>query len=233
MEGLWFHVDGAIGALVTLAPEHRHLVAGLERADSIAIDLHKWLHVPFEAAVALVRSEPDHRWAFSLTPEYLAHTERGLAAGARWFSDYGLQLSRGFKALKVWLSIKEHGAGRFGRLIDQNITQAHYLAGLVRDQPLLEWMAPVELNIVCFRYNPGGMDDGALNALNQELLIRLHESGSAAPTYTTLDGRYCLRAAIANHRSRREDFDLFIAEVLRLGQQVVTETEPGRGDKQG
>jgi len=116
-EELWFHVDGAIGALVTLAPEHHHLMSGIERADSLAMDLHKWLHIPFEAGVALVRSEHDHRWTFSLTPEYLAHAERGLAAGALWFSDYGLQLSRGFRALKVWFSIKENGADKFGRLI--------------------------------------------------------------------------------------------------------------------
>ena len=219
-QGLWFHVDGAIGALVTLAPEHRQLVAGIERADSIAMDLHKWLHIPFEAGVALVRREPDHRWTFSLTPEYLAHTERGLAAGALWFSDYGLQLSRGFRALKVWMSIKENGIARYGQLIDQNIAQAHYLAGLLRAQAKLELMAPVELNIVCFRYNPGGMDEAALNALNQELLIRLHESGIAAPTYTTLDGCYCLRAAIANHRSRQEDFDILVQAVLEIGKKL-------------
>jgi glutamate/tyrosine decarboxylase-like PLP-dependent enzyme len=220
-EGLWFHVDGAIGALVALAPKNRGLVAGLEQADSIAVDLHKWLHIPFEAAVALVCSEPDHRFTFSLTPEYLAHAQRGLAAGERWFSDYGLQLTRGFRALKVWLSIKEHGIARYGRLIDQNIAQAHYLADLVRSQPQLELMAPVELNIVCFRYNPGGLDQAALNELNQELLICLHESGVAAPTYTTLGGCYCLRAAISNHRSQREDFDLLVAEVLRQGRLLV------------
>ncbi|HEX7435062.1 MAG TPA: pyridoxal-dependent decarboxylase, partial [Anaerolineaceae bacterium] len=93
-EGLWFHVDGAIGALVRLAPTHRHLVDGIERADSIAMDLHKWLHIPFEAGVALLRSERDHRYTFSLTPEYLARAARGLAGGTSWFSEYGLQLSR-------------------------------------------------------------------------------------------------------------------------------------------
>jgi glutamate/tyrosine decarboxylase-like PLP-dependent enzyme len=195
-------------------------VAGIERADSIAMDLHKWLHIPFEAGVALVRHEHDHRWTFSLTPEYLAHAARGLAAGALWFSEYGLQLTRSFRALKVWFSIKEHGIAKFGQLIDQNIAQAHYLAGLIRAQPKLEMMAPVVLNIVCFRYNPGGMDDAALNALNQELLIRLHESGIAAPTYTTLDGKYCLRAAIANHRSRQEDFDILVQAVVDLGKAL-------------
>ena len=219
-EDLWFHVDGAIGALVTLAPEHKHLVAGIERADSVAMDLHKWLHIPFEAGVAMVRSEHDHRWTFSLTPEYLAHAERGLASGKNWFSEYGLQLSRGFRALKVWMSIKEHGITRFGQLIDQNIAQAFYLAGLVESQGYLELMAPVELDIVCFRYNPGGLEDTSLNSINQELLIRIHESGIAVPSYTTLDGKYCLRAAIANHRTIREDLDLLVQTVLTFGKEL-------------
>ena len=219
-EDLWFHVDGAIGALVTLAPEHKHMVAGIERADSVAMDLHKWMHIPFEAGVALVRSEHDHRWTFSLTPEYLAHAERGLAAGTNWFSDYGLQLSRGFRALKVWMSVKEHGITKYGLLIDQNIAQAHYLASLIDSQEKLELMAPVELNIVCFRYNPGGLDESALNTLNQELLIRLHESGIAVPSYTTLNGKYCLRAAIANHRTSGDDLDLLVHEVLQLGKEL-------------
>jgi len=227
-EGLWFHVDGAIGALVTLAPKNKPLVAGIERADSIAMDLHKWLHIPFEAGVALVRHERDHRWTFSLTPEYLAHTERGMAAGSHWFSDYGLQLSRSFKALKVWLSIKENGVAKYGLLIDQNIAQAHYLAGLVRAQTQLELMAPVVLNIVCFRYRFDDVDSQALDELNQELLIRLHEGGLVAPSYTTLDGKYCLRAAIANHRTRQDDLDLLIAEVLRIGGELQLQAGDGR-----
>ena len=127
------------------------------------------------------------------------------------------------------MSLREHGAEKYGRLISQNAAQARYLAGLVLASPELELIAPVDLNIVCFRFNPGkgvdgsrsGMDDAALNALYEEILLRLHESGIAAPTYTTLRGRYALRAAITNHRSRREDFDLLVAEVVRLGREIV------------
>ena len=216
-EKLWFHVDGAIGAVVALAPKHRQLVAGMELADSVALDLHKWLHVPFEAGCALVRNRSAHRAAFALTPDYLKHAERGLASGALWFSDYGPQLSRGFRALKVWLSFKEHGLDKFGRLIDQNIAQAHELAALVTAQPLLELMAPVVLNIVCFRYRPAALPPDKLNALNEELLIRLHESGIAAPSYTTLNGQYCLRAAIANHRTESRDLRIMIDAVVKLG----------------
>jgi glutamate/tyrosine decarboxylase-like PLP-dependent enzyme len=216
-EGLWFHVDGAIGALLALAPAHRHLVRGMERADSVTLDLHKWLHIPFEAACVLVRDRKAHRSAFALTPEYLEKTERGLASGNLWFSEYGLQLSRGFRALKVWLSVKEHGLDRYGRLIDRNIAQARELAALVEAEPALELLAPVATNIVCFRYNPGGLDDAQLNALNAELLIRLHESGIAAPSYTTLQGRYCLRAAIANFRTTSDDLPVLVRVVMEIG----------------
>lgn len=216
-EGLWFHVDGAIGAVVALAPRHRQLMAGIERADSVALDLHKWLHVPFEAGCALVRDRGAQRAAFALTPEYLKHAERGLAGGALWFSDYGPQLSRGFRALKVWLSFKEHGLDKFGRLIEQNIAQAHELAALIAAEPRLELMAPVVLNIVCFRYRPSALAADELNAFNEELLIRLHESGIAAPSYTTLNGHYCLRAAIANHRTESRDLKTMIEAIVDLG----------------
>ncbi len=220
-EQLWFHVDGAIGAVVALAPRRRALVAGMELADSVALDLHKWLHVPFEAGCTLVRNSAAQRAAFALTPAYLKHAERGLASGALWFSDYGPQLSRGFRALKVWLSFKEHGLDKFGRLIDQNIDQAHELAALIRAQPLLELMAPVVLNIVCFRYRPPKLVPEQINAFNEELLTRLHESGIAAPSYTTLNGQYCLRAAIANHRTESRDLRIMLDAILEIGAAMT------------
>jgi glutamate/tyrosine decarboxylase-like PLP-dependent enzyme len=217
-EKLWLHVDGAIGAVVALAPNYRQLVRGLERADSVALDLHKWLHLPFEAGCVIVRNRQAHRAAFSLTPEYLAHAQRGLASGTDWFSEYGVQLSRGFRALKVWLSFKEHGLQRYARLIEQNIAQAQHLAVLIRAEPELELMAPVVLNIVCFRFRGAGGTQERLNALNGELLIRLHEGGLVAPSYTTLAGSYCLRAAICNHRTRTEDLSMLVEQALRTGR---------------
>jgi len=219
-EDLWFHIDGAIGAVAVLAENVKHQLSGIERADSIALDLHKWMHVPFEAGCVLVRHSDAHRKTFSLTPDYLAHEARGLAAG-HWFSDYGLQLSRQFRALKVWMSIKEHGLDRFGRMIARNVEQAHYFGRLVENEPTMELLAPIGLDIVCFRFNPGGLDDEQLSALNKEILMQLHEQGIAAPSYTTLQGRYWLRIAIANHRSQQEDFDLLAREVIRIGQELV------------
>ncbi len=222
-ESLWFHVDGAIGAVAVLADNVREQLAGIERADSIALDLHKWMHIPFEAGCVIIRDAPAHRDSFALVPEYLQREADagGLASGKVWFSDYGLQLTRQFRALKVWMSIKEHGLDRFGRMIARNVQQAHYLAGLVEDSESLELMAEPGLDIVCFRYYRKGLDTEALNRLNKDLLIQLQEGGVAAPSYTTLDGKYCLRAAISNHRSRLEDFDLMITEVIRLGDAIT------------
>jgi aromatic-L-amino-acid decarboxylase len=221
-ERLWFHVDGAFGALAVLVPEFRPRLAGMEVADSIAFDLHKWMYVPFEAGCTLVRDADAHRRAFALRPDYLTHAERGLAAGNLWFSDYGIQLTRGFRALKVWMSLKEHGLDKYARLVRQNIDQARYLAELIREAPDLELLAPVPLNIVCFRYVAQHRDDAALDALNQELLIQLHEQGIAVPSNLTLGGRFALRVAITNQRSRREDFDLLVSEVRRIGAALAS-----------
>ena len=219
-ERLWFHVDGAIGAMLAASPRHRNLLAGMERADSIAIDMHKWLHLPFEAACALVRDRQAHRDTFAVSPEYLQRTRRGLAGGPHWFSEYGVQLTRGFRALKVWMLLKEHGLDRYARMMERNIAQARLLADLIREAPDLELAAPVTLNIVCFRYDPGGLD---LAALNAELLIRLHESGEFVPSYTTLNARYCLRAAIVNYRTTDDDIRAFVPAVLRMAELIVSE----------
>ncbi|TIV65051.1 MAG: aspartate aminotransferase family protein, partial [Mesorhizobium sp.] len=218
-EDLWFHVDGCIGALIAIAPQNRSLVAGIEQADSIALDPHKWLHAPFEAGCALVRDASAHRNTFAVTPEFLESTPRGLASGA-WLHDYGLQTSRGFRALKIWMALKEHGVEKFGRLIDQNIAQARYLAGLIEAEPALELMAPTTINIVSFRHR---LDDGSeerLKAFNTEIMLRLQEEGIAALSDTTVHGRHCLRVAIANHRTRRDDLDLLVREMLRVGKEI-------------
>jgi len=218
-EGLWLHVDGCIGALLKLSPRHSHLVAGIERADSLALDLHKWLHAPFAVGCALVRDGRQHFAALNLHGPYLEAKPRGVSAGEFLF-DYSYELSRGFKALKIWMSLKEQGTEKFGRLIDQNIAQAHYLTGLITSHPKLELMAPTVINIASFRYRGSGGDEAKLKNLNSEIMLRLQEEGTAVVTDTTLQGRYCLRVAIANHRTRREDLDVLVAEVMRLGDTL-------------
>jgi glutamate/tyrosine decarboxylase-like PLP-dependent enzyme len=216
-EKIWLHVDGAFGALAALVPELRPLVAGLELADSVAFDLHKWMYLPYEVGCTLVRDQAAHRATFSVTPAYLASFDRGIAAGGFPFAERGVQLSRGFRALKVWMSFKTHGLNAFAQLIHQNVRQAHYLAGLVTKHPRLELLAPAPLNVVCFRYVVPGADDQTLNALNKEILLRIQESGLAIPSQTVLGGRFAIRVAVTNHRSRRDDFDLLVQAVVNTG----------------
>ena len=214
--GAWFHVDGAFGALAALVPDLRPIVAGLEQADSVAFDLHKWLYMPYEVGCTLVRDQKAHRATFNVTPAYLASFDRGIAAGGFPFAERGVQLSRGFRALKVWMSFKTHGTNAFAQLIHQNVRQAHYLAGLVTKHPQLELLAPAPLNIVCFRFKAPGKSDAELNALNTEILLRIQESGVAIPSQTMLNGRFAIRVAVSNHRSRREDFDLLVRSVVEI-----------------
>lgn len=219
-EELWLHIDGCIGAMIAIAPGNRHLVAGIERADSLALDLHKGFQAPFDVGCALLRDRRQHRQTFAEEAEYLQKATRGIAA-AEFLHDYGLDTSRGFRALKLWMMLREHGVGRFGRLIDQGIAQARHLDGLIAKEPLLERVAPTVIDIVCFRYNPGRIDEDALRALNIEIMLRLQEDGIAAVSDTTIHGRHCLRAAICNHRTRRSDLELLVSEVLRIGAMLA------------
>lgn len=219
-EGIWFHVDGAFGALAKLSPAYADIVSGLELADSVAFDLHKWMYMPFEAGCVLIRDPEVHRSAFSITPSYLTALNRGVAAQPLEFAARGIDLSRGFKALKIWFSLKAHGALQFGRLIEQNIRQVAYLRDRINREPLLELLAPVDLNVVCFRYRPPGKDEHFIDNLNQEILLRLQESGKAVPSGTRIRERFAIRVANTNHRSRREDFDLLADLVLAHGKEL-------------
>ena len=218
--GLWFHVDGAIGAPLAISDSLRPMLRGMERADSLAFDLHKWMQMPYDVGCVLVRDESQHREAFSEAAGYLSRMPRGLCSGERWLSDYGPELSRGFRALKVWMCLKEHGLRKYGELFEQNIEQARYLAGLVESSEELELVARGELNIICLRYRGRVRDEQSLNALNRELLMRLQEQGIAAPSVAILGGKFALRVSICNHRSRSEDFDLFVREALRIGREI-------------
>jgi len=228
-ENLWLHVDGAFGAWATIAPKAKNKVVGIEQADSLALDLHKWMYMPYEIGCILVRHEEQHRKAFSLTPDYLAHGEGrlGLTGGdLPWFSDYGFQLSRGFRALKAWMSLKEHGSRKYARIIQQNIDQALYLGELVNASPELELSAPVTLNVVCFRYVAPTMDNAELDELNKRIVIELQEQGVAVLSGTVIKGKYVLRAANTNHRSRREDFEVLVSEVMRIGKELTADRQP-------
>jgi glutamate/tyrosine decarboxylase-like PLP-dependent enzyme len=213
-EKLWFHVDGAYGALGILSPALAPRLAGIENADSIALDFHKWGQVPYDAGFLLVRDGSLHRDAFAAPAAYLRRETRGLAAGSSWPCDFGPDLSRGFRALKTWFTLKTYGTAKLGAVISRTCALAGYLEARISAEPRLELMAPVQLNIVCFRYRATESCK-----VNREIVADIHESGIAAPSTTVLDGQLAIRAAIVNHRTDIQDVDALISAVLEFGAQ--------------
>jgi aromatic-L-amino-acid/L-tryptophan decarboxylase len=220
-EDMWFHVDGAFGAMLSLSAELRPLISGMERADSIGFDFHKWMYTQYDAGCAMIRSEKAHHDSFRVPSSYLSHFERGVASGDTWFGEYGVELSRSFRALRIWTSIKEHGIDKYRRMIEQNVAQARHLVELIESSEELELMAPAPLNIVCFRYRPARFTEEELDGLNREILFQIQEHGIAAPSSTVINGRFAIRVAISNHRSRFEDFDVLAREVCRIGRELA------------
>ena len=219
-EGLWFHVDGAFGAIAALAPKLRPLLAGIERADSVAFDFHKWAQVPYDAGCIVVRDASRHLETFGAEATYLRREQRGLAGGGVWPCDLGPDLSRGFRALKVWMTLSVYGADRIGAIAQQTCDLAAELAVRVDREPALCRLAPVALNIVCFRYVEA---DGDLDRLNADIVADLQEAGIAAPSVTTIDGVLAIRAAIVNHRTNHADIALLVDAVLAAGRRRVAE----------
>jgi aromatic-L-amino-acid/L-tryptophan decarboxylase len=213
-EKLWFHVDGAIGALSIFSPPLRHLCAGIEMSHSVALDFHKWGHVPYEAGFLLVKDGAAHSQAFAEPAAYLQRAERGLAAGETWPCDLGPDLSRGFRALKTWMTIETLGTARIGDAILHTCELASYLAERVRQSPLFELKAAVALNIVCFGVKGGSSE------VNRQLVMDLQEMGTAAPSWTTVDGELVIRCAIFNHRTTRADIDQFMEAINSLASQA-------------
>lgn len=221
---LWFHVDGAYGALAMLAPELAPRLSGIERADSLAFDFHKWAQVPYDAGFLLVRDGARHHRAFASPCAYLSRDEQGMSAGSPWPTDFGLDLSRSFRALKTWATLKVYGTTAIGAVIQHTCELARYLESCVAATPELELLAPVELNIVCFRYRCGAAGDAAAeelaNQLNRQIVITLQESGAVAPSTTRIGSRLAIRAAIVNHRTTRAEMDTLLQGVLTAGRSL-------------
>ena len=214
-ENIWLHVDGAYGALAILAPDLAPRLQGIERADSIAFDFHKWGQVPYDAGFILVRNGEHQLDTFATPAAYLSRESRGLSASSPWPCDLGPELSRGFRALKTWFTIKVYGTEKLGQVISNTCVLAQYLKQRIELSPQLELLAPVELNIVCFRYrclNP--------NRINADIVIALQESGIVAPSTTILHGQLAIRAAIVNHRTTTRDIDVLIEATLAFGKTI-------------
>ena len=223
-EHLWFHVDGACGALAVLAPDLAPRLNGIERADSLAFDFHKWGQVPYDAGFILVRDGVLHRKAFATSAAYLRREERGLAGGSPWPCDFGPDLSRGFRALKTWFTLKVYGTDALGAAISRTCALARYLESRIAETPELELLAPVELNIVCFRYRAG--DDA--HRVNARIVADLHEAGEVAPSTTVIDGRLAIRAAIVNHRTSRAEIDTLVEKVVAAGRAIERSAQRSR-----
>ncbi|BBB59885.1 cytochrome d ubiquinol oxidase subunit I [Undibacterium sp. KW1] len=221
-EKLWFHIDGAFGALGMLSPFIAARLVGIERADSIAFDFHKWLQVPYDAGFILVRDSDAHYATFATPASYLRRESKGLAGGSPWPCDFGPDLSRGFRALKTWFTLQVYGAERLGQMIAHTCELGQYLKASILAYPRFELMAPVALNIVCFRYLVDGLSDEALDALNARIVMALQESGIAAPSTTIINKRLAIRAAIVNHRTTSADIDALLNATLAIGEQIHT-----------
>ncbi|WP_299133859.1 aminotransferase class V-fold PLP-dependent enzyme [uncultured Tenacibaculum sp.] len=218
---LWLHIDGAYGALAKLDPNIAPKLKYIELADSVAFDLHKWLHVPYELGCLLVKDADTHRSTFAITPNYLLQTGRGLAGGLDAINNYGFELSRSFKALKVWMSLKETGIKKHAQLISKNNEQAKYLESKILKSNELEILAPVTMSIVCFRYFNKKLSMEKINKLNEEIIIQLQEKGIASPSSTILNDKYCIRVCIVNHKTKKEDLDFLISGVIQLGSEIL------------
>jgi aromatic-L-amino-acid/L-tryptophan decarboxylase len=221
--GLWFHVDAAYGGAAAFSAPLRPLLAGIERADSIAFDPHKWLYVPQSASCLLVRDPARLRASFAIDAAYVredaALTGRGTNIG-----ELGPQWSRSFQALKLWMSLAAHGTAAYGRRIAHDVELARYLDERVRAHPDLEPMCPVTLSIACFRYAPEGIDDATLDVLNERLMAEIRRDGRTFPSNAELRGRYCLRACVVNHRTEAEDMDTLVDVAVALGARLAAQT---------
>ena len=219
--GLWLHVDGAFGAAAILAPEIAPRLAGIETTDSLAMDFHKWFHVPYDAGCVLVRDGNLHRSAFGGRPDYLTSLPSGPASGEHWPMDLGPEMSRGFRAFKVWFTLQALGSRAVGEAVSRNCAQARALAARVDLEPELQRMAPAELNIVCFRYSPEDLEESELNEVNRRILMDLHARGLAVPSPIRRGDQLGIRVCLCNHRTSAEDLDLLVEAVLALGRRLL------------
>lgn len=220
-ENLWLHVDGAFGAWTRLAEDPwRALSDGIERADSLACDFHKWMYVPYDCGLCLIRDQGEHYAAFAARPAYLASHGAGLAGGDPWFCDFGTDLSRGARALKVWTAVETYGASGLGGAITANCRSAARMGAAVTAQPDMALMAPVISNLCVFTAD-ASLAPAAQSALNIAISKALQLDGTAVFSTTIVGGITCLRAAIVNHRTTADDIDDAIAAVATRAKALA------------
>jgi glutamate/tyrosine decarboxylase-like PLP-dependent enzyme len=216
--GAWFHIDGAYGALAAMAD--REKFDGLELADSISLDPHKWLYQPLDCGCLLYRSSEAAQTTFAHSGDYARSLTADPVEGFAFFEE-SLELSRRFRALKLWLSLRYHGLAAFRESINRDLRHARRLAERVQKEPELELLAPVELSAVCFRHKgTSGIAEESLNQFNLALLKRVVERGRVYLSNASLRGKFCLRACIVNHRTKDADVDSVVTEVLAAARDA-------------
>ncbi|HEU5337454.1 MAG TPA: pyridoxal-dependent decarboxylase, partial [Terriglobales bacterium] len=215
--GLWLHVDGAYGALAALAAPQKF--AGLEQADSLSLDPHKWLYQPLDCGCLLFRDPQAARAAFSFTGEYTRALNQDPGEAFSFFEE-SLELSRRFRALKLWLSLRYHGLAAFREAIAADLRHAQRLAAAVDAEPRLERLAAVELSAVCFRWRGQGRDETELDRLNRAILQRVIGRGRVYISNASIRGKFALRACFVNHRAGDADVDAVVQEVLAAAAEV-------------
>jgi aromatic-L-amino-acid decarboxylase len=227
---LWFHVDGAYGAPAAVLPDASAELLGLRDADSVALDPHKWLYAPLEAGCALVRDSAHLRRTFSHHPVYYK-SEEGEPDPGIDYHEFGLQNSRGFRALKVWLALRQVGRAGYIRMIGDDIALAQSMFEAVGRNPELE-AGTRHLSIATFRYVPkdlrGGTDEAYINKLNEALLTRVQDSGEAFVSHAVIDGKHLLRACIVNFRTRTVDVEALPEIVVKHGRMLDAEMRKGK-----
>ena len=219
-EGVWLHVDGAYGGSAGMVPELRHYLDGADRADSMVVNPHKWLFTPVDCSVLWVRDRALLKRAFSLVPEYLVTAESGEVVD---LMDYGVQLGRRFRSLKLWMVIRSFGTDGLAARIRAHVRLAQEFAAWVKATPGWEVMAPHPFSLVCFRYAPAGMDEGRLSALNQRILDSVNAGGEVFLSHTKLHGKFVLRLAIGNIRTEEGH----VARAWALLRDAVTHVAGG------
>lgn len=220
-EELWFHIDGAFGAFAKLVPEFKELLKPIEEANSLAFDLHKWMSLPVGLGCVLVKDRDAHRNTFAMQPNYLQVHERGLASGFDPIFNWGIEMTRSFRALSIWMHLKEHGVEKIAQIIRQNIAQILFLESLVKGESSLELITPVVMNIICFRFKPMDFkNEEQLNKLNREIVISLQEKGLAVTSHAYINGKYAIRLANVNHRTKKMDFKSLVNDIISLGNEL-------------
>ena len=224
-EDLWFHVDGAFGSWVKISETHKHLADGMERADSLAVDLHKWMNMPIAIGCTLVRDRLAHfsTFVYGHEAEYLKTGMEKIEDSLNNFLNLSLALSRPDYGLKAYMLLRAYGRDKYSNLVQQNIDQINYLAELIQKEPSMEVTIPVVSNIVCFRYIHDGLSEADIEKLNKMILGELWKINLWMISDTTIKGKYMLRACNVNHRTRREDFNILVDNIKKIGTKMVKE----------